>query len=249
MKSFRELFSEHEGNLIDKWDHYFEIYDKYFTKYRHQPVNILEIGISHGGSLQLWRKYFGEQARIFAMDINEDCRKLGQPNTTIFIGSQTDPVFLDKLAEETPMFDIIIDDGGHTMAQQKTTIEHLFRKVKDGGIYLVEDTHTSYWHEFHGGYKNKNSFIEYSKNFIDALHEWHVHDGPAIPSNDIMRNVNCISFYDSIVVFEKGERKKPFTVQRGHKTITPYVDPTLQKLSLAKQIQKKFYQLTRKKEA
>jgi hypothetical protein len=147
------------------------------------------------------------------------------------------------------MFDIIIDDGGHTMAQQKTTIEHLFRKVKDGGIYLVEDTHTSYWHEFHGGYKNKNSFIEYSKNFIDALHEWHVHDGPAIPSNDIMRNVNCISFYDSIVVFEKGERKKPFTVQRGHKTITPYVDPTLQKLSLAKQIQKKFYQLTRKKEA
>jgi hypothetical protein len=74
MKSFRELFSEHEGNLIDKWDHYFEIYDRYFTKYRNQPVNILEIGISHGGSLQLWRKYFGEQAQIFAVDVNEDCR-------------------------------------------------------------------------------------------------------------------------------------------------------------------------------
>lgn len=56
MKSYRELFYEHDGNLIHKWDHYFEIYDKYFQKYRGEKLTILEIGISHGGSLQLWKK-------------------------------------------------------------------------------------------------------------------------------------------------------------------------------------------------
>lgn len=240
MKSFRELFYEHDGNLIHKWDHYFEIYDTHFSKYREQNVNILEIGISHGGSMQLWRKYFGQNVQIFAVDINKECEKLTQENTEIFIGSQTDTAFLTNIAAKMPPLDIVIDDGGHTMAQQKTSFEYLFHKLKEGGIYLVEDTHTSYWHEFHGGHKHKNSFIEYSKNMIDALYEGHIHHGPPIKSSDITKNINSITFYDSIVVFEKKYRRKPTDIQMGNKTIVPYVDPTLKKPSIAMQIKKKF---------
>jgi hypothetical protein len=57
MKSIRELFYEHEGKLIHKWDHYFDIYEKYLSKYRGEKINILEIGISHGGSIQLIINY------------------------------------------------------------------------------------------------------------------------------------------------------------------------------------------------
>lgn len=248
MKSFRELFYEHEGNLINKWDHYFEIYDTYFSKYRGQKVNILEIGISHGGSLQLWRKYFGDNVQIFAVDINHECEKLKQENTEIFIGSQTDPVFLNDIAAKMPTLDIIIDDGGHTMDQQKTSFEHLFLKLKEGGIYLVEDTHTSYWYEAHGGYKNRNSFIEYSKDIIDSLHEKYIQYGPTIKSSDITKNINSITFYDSIVIFEKRYRNPTSAIQKGNETIISYVDPTLKKLTILMQIKKKFYSIYGKKQ-
>src|SRR3954471_20826806 len=109
---FRELFYSHEGKLIHKWDHYFDIYEKYFSKYVGQQINILEIGISHGGSLQLWKKYFGDKVNIYAIDILPQCKKIRQENTTIFIGSQSDPAFLSEVKQKIPLMDIIIDDGG-----------------------------------------------------------------------------------------------------------------------------------------
>ena len=239
MKNIRDLFYEHDENLIHKWDHYFEVYERYFSKYRGQKLNILEIGISHGGSIQLWKKYFGKDVQIFAIDINPECEKLKQENTTIFIGSQIDPVFLEAVKQKIPMMDIIIDDGGHTMDQQKISFEHLYSKVKDGGIYLIEDTHTSYWHQFHGGYKNPNSFIEYSKNMIDSLYDEHVENEKKIKINDITKSINCISFFDSVVVFEKKLRKKPFHIQKGIETIKPLLDRTLKKETLAMKVRKK----------
>jgi cephalosporin hydroxylase len=239
MKSIRELFYEHEGKLIHKWDHYFDVYELYFSKYKGEKLNILEIGISHGGSIQLWKKYFGEQVQIFAVDINPECEKLEEENTTIFIGSQSDPVFLKEIMQKMPPLDIIIDDGGHTMDQQKISFEHLYPKVKDGGLYIVEDTHTSYWYEFHGGYKNPNSFIEYSKDLIDSLYEGHIENEPRVKANDITKNINCITFFDSIVVFEKKYREKPFHIQKGNETITTIADKTLKKETLAMRVRKK----------
>ena len=74
-RTLREIFNDHQGRLIHKWDHYFEIYEKYFSKCRGQKLNILEIGVSQGGSLQLWKEYFGDAANIFAIDINPECKK------------------------------------------------------------------------------------------------------------------------------------------------------------------------------
>ena len=239
MKNIRDLFYEHDENLIHKWDHYFEVYERYFSKYKGQKLNILEIGISHGGSIQLWKKYFGNGVQIFAIDINPECEKLKQENTTIFIGSQSDTAFLTEIKEKIPMMDIIIDDGGHTMDQQKISFEHLYSKVKDGGIYLVEDTHTSYWHQFHGGYKNPNSFIEYSKNLIDSLYDEHVENDRKIKVTEITKNINSITFFDSIVVFEKKYREKPFHIQKGVETITPLLDKTLKKETFGRKIKKK----------
>src|SRR6202022_707195 len=112
--SLREIFDNHSARQIHKLSHYFEIYERYFSKYIDKEVVILEIGISHGGSLQMWRKYFGKKAKIFAVDINPECKKLEEENIKIFIGSQEDKYFLSKIVKEMPSPDIIIDDGGHT---------------------------------------------------------------------------------------------------------------------------------------
>jgi hypothetical protein len=236
MKSIRTLFNEHEGKLIHKWDHYFDIYDRYLSNYRGQQINILEIGISHGGSMQLWKKYFGDKAHIFAVDVNPECKKLQEENTTIFIGSQSDPVFLADIIKKMPLLDVVIDDGGHTMIQQKTSFEYLYPRVKDNGIYIVEDTHTSYWHQYHGGYKKRSSFIEYSKNLIDALYDGHIENEPRLKPNNITKNINSITFFDSVVVFEKKLREKPFHLQKGTETITSYNDKSLKKENIFRKL-------------
>lgn len=222
-ESIRDIFYNHRGNLIHKWDHYFDVYEKYFAAYRGKVINILEIGISHGGSLQLWKKYFGAHVHIYAIDINPDCKKLEEENTTIFIGSQEDKVFLQHVADQIPIVDFVIDDGGHTMQQQLISFEMLFMKVKEGGAYIVEDTHTSYWDQFHGGLRHPGSFIEKSKGLVDSLYDHHVMDKSQIRIDDITQHINGIAFYDSIVVFEKKLRKQPFHKQIGKKTITSYV--------------------------
>src|SRR5688572_29974797 len=237
--SLQEIFESHDDRLIHKWNHYFDIYERYLASYKGKPVNILEIGISHGGSLQMWRKYFGPQANIFAIDVNPECKKFEDTGIKIFIGSQEDESFLASLKPELPAIDILIDDGGHTMNQQRVSFHHLFPLVKDGGIYIVEDTHTSYWYEFHGGYRHKNSFIEYSKSLVDQMHAWHIDNPNLEPVSYLTENINSITFYDSVVVFEKKSRQEPSHSMRGMTTITPYTDPTLKKESIIMQIKKK----------
>src|SRR4051812_30048572 len=115
---FEELFLANEDRLIHKWHHYFEIYERHFSKYRGKDITFLEIGIYHGGSLQFWTKYFGKGSKIYAIDINPECKKFENDQVKIFIGSQEDPVFLASVKAQIPQLDILLDDGGHTMRQQ-----------------------------------------------------------------------------------------------------------------------------------
>ncbi len=136
---------QNEGALIHKWRHYFEIYDRHFSKYRGTDVNVLEIGVYHGGSLQMWKNYFGTDARIYGIDINPDCARFEEDQIQIIIGDQADRDFLGKVAADLPQVDVLIDDGGHTMVQQQNTFEVMFPLVAPDGVYLCEDLHTSYW--------------------------------------------------------------------------------------------------------
>ena len=121
--------------MIHKWDHYFDIYERYFSGYRGISVNLLEVGISHGGSLQIWREYFGKDANIFAIDINPECKKFEDEKTSIYIGSQDDEKFLKQVIDALPQLDILIDDGGHTMNQQLVSFKNLISRSK-GWRYL-----------------------------------------------------------------------------------------------------------------
>ena len=243
-KTIRELFYEHDGNLVHKWDHYFEIYESYFAKYKGKKLNMLEIGVSHGGSLQIWKKYFGDQLQLFAIDINEQCKKFEEDNIKIFIGSQSDPKFLQEVLDQLPELDIILDDGGHTMLQQKISMEMLYFKLKDGGKYIVEDTHTSYWYEFHGGLKKKGTFIELAKDYIDSMYEHHVFSKNGLVLNDITRNIMSITFFDSIVVFDKGKRPEPFHLKMGQETITRFQPIETKKLSIFHKAYMKLFKIT-----
>ena len=95
-KSLRQIFDESKVS-IHKWENYFEIYESYFSKFRKRIARVLEIGIQYGGSLKMWKEYFGN-AKIFGIDINPDCKNLEEQNIDIQIGSQNDKRFLKDFA-------------------------------------------------------------------------------------------------------------------------------------------------------
>lgn len=226
MNDLQHYFENNQGRLIHKWQHYFEVYDRHFSRFRDREINILEIGLYQGGSIEMWKHYFGPKATIYGLDINPACKELEEENVKIYIGSQSDRTFLRQLIKELPAIDILIDDGGHTMQQQIISFEELFKIVKKDGVYLCEDCHTSYWRDYGGGYKRSGSYIEYTKNFIDSINAWHS-KANKLQVNDFTRTAKSVHFYDSIVVVEKGKVHPPSDTTTGIATIAEQKFPEI----------------------
>jgi len=172
-------------------------------------VSFLEIGVFKGGSIPMWKAFFAEGSRLTFIDIDPDCAKLAEPGTTVAIGNQADPAFLADLAAKYGPFDVILDDGSHICAHQIASFENLWPHVTQGGLYVVEDCHTSYWPGFGGGYRNEASFIEYSKRLIDRMHSWYTDQDALFPFDPIARDLHSVRIYDSIVVAEKRTQADP----------------------------------------
>lgn len=220
MNRLEKYFYSNKGSLIHKWLHYFAIYDRHFNKFRGKPVVIVEFGVSHGGSLQMWKKYFGRRARIIGVDINPECKQLAEKQVEIYIGSQEDKKFLKKLMKEVGHVDIVIDDGGHTVKQQNTTFDEVYSYVRQGGVYLVEDLHTNYWKEFGGGLHKPGTFVERSKALVDQLYAWYSRDTKKLAVDEFTRTTPSVHFYDSIIVFEKDTVQEPTHKQIGVPTLS-----------------------------
>lgn len=138
--SLLRYFNEHKtGRGIWKFNHYFEIYERHFSRFRGQEVHILEIGVYSGGSLEMWQKYFGPRCRIYGLDIEPTCKAYENESVQIFIGDQADRNFWKHFKREVPVLDIVIDDGGHAPEQQIVTLEELLPHLRSGGVYLCED--------------------------------------------------------------------------------------------------------------
>lgn len=203
LNALESFFYFKPHRLIFKWLHYFEVYDRHFSKYRNKAPVVMEIGVYKGGSLQMWKEYFGEGAQIIGVDIDESTKEFEEEQILVEIGSQEDRNFLKYLKEKYPKIDILIDDGGHTMNQQITTFEEMFTHLSYGGVYLCEDLHTSYMPDYGGGYRNSNSYIEYSKNFIDYIHAWYSNRKDILQPNQYSRSMHSLHYYDSVLVIEK----------------------------------------------
>jgi SAM-dependent methyltransferase len=214
-----EYFLDNTGRLIHKWHHYFEVYHRHFERFRGRAPVVLEFGVSHGGSLQMWRHYFGRDAFIIGVDIDPACAQLAEERIAVVIGDQDDRTFLRDLRRRFPRVDILIDDGGHTMTQQITTFEELYAHVRPDGVYLCEDLHTSYWPQFGGGVRREGTFIEYSKALIDRLHAWHSAE-PGFAVDEFTRNAFALHYYDSILVIEKRPIPKPVHSRTGRPTLS-----------------------------
>lgn len=221
------LESNPEGRLIHKWRHYLDIYHRHFARFRGQPITIIEIGVFNGGSLHMWRNYFGRQATIVGVDCTPECEQFSEPGIEIVIGDQGDRAFLRSLAERHRDFAILLDDGGHQMHQQIATFEEMYPRLRPDGVYLCEDTHTSYLPEYGGGYRQPNTFVEAVKPLIDRLNAYFSRDFSQLAPDEFTRTTDSMHFYDSVLVIEKRPRAPPQDVIYGRQAAFRYSTPSL----------------------
>jgi 23S rRNA U2552 (ribose-2'-O)-methylase RlmE/FtsJ len=207
-------FLSHQGRSALKWKHYFPIYERHFARYVNRPVTMIEIGCGEGGSLQLWKKYFGPNARIIGIDINPRCKSYEEDQIYVRIGNQADEAFLADVVREFGTPDIVLDDGSHIMLDMITTFRYLYQRTNVHGVYLVEDVHTAYMEKFGGGLRREGSFIEICKDLIDELGAETAGPGGA-KATEFTRTTLGISFYDSVVAFERGSTTHKHFVKSG----------------------------------
>ena len=191
--------------LSIKHSSYFQVYDELFAPYRRRAIVFVEIGVLNGGSLFMWRDFFGPEARIIGIDLNPGAKQWEKDGFEIHIGSQSDAAFWDRFFAAVGDVDILLDDGGHTNGQQIMTAEKCIPHIKDRGMLLIEDTHSSYLRVF--GNPSKYSFINYAKKFIDAVNSRFpdVHAS----QNTLNQAVFCVTAYESFVCF-RVDRSKCF---------------------------------------
>ena len=231
---FTYFAANRAGPPLDKWIHYFPIYEQHLGRLRGRKVRVLEIGVYRGGGLALLASYLGPEASIVGIDIDEGARAAVGTRFPVEIGDQADPDFLRDVAERLGPFDVVIDDGGHTMRQQVVSVETLFPLVTAGGVYIVEDCHTSYWREYWDQGPSEPTFIDWVKARIDDLHAYH-HSTSEVLEAPWQTLLGAIHAYDSVVVLDRVDSTPPFSEVSGTAEFINYGRPAgvLQLESLA----------------
>jgi hypothetical protein len=196
------IFAGNKGELVHKWHHYIPLYDRYFARFRGTAVRFLEIGVSKGGSLRMWRDYFGPDAVLYGIDIDPDCARLDGHAAQVRIGSQDDPAFLAQVVAEMGGVDVVLDDGSHVMAHVRVALTALFPQLAIGGLYMIEDMHTAYWKDFGGAYLWPRNIFRDLQQIIDDMHQ--PYHGRAARMPAIGPLVSGLHVHDSIIVLEKG---------------------------------------------
>jgi methyltransferase family protein len=207
-------FNAHkEGAGIWKWMHYFDIYQRHFHKFAGREVHVLEVGIYAGGSLSMWREYFGERCHVYGVDIEAACMAHSGEKTKVFIGDQADRAFWAKVKKAVPTVDILIDDGGHQPEQQRITLEEMLPHIRSGGVYLCEDIHGA-----------NNEFAAYVQGLASGLNFATPAEMPkdtaglAFAVTGLQATIHSIHLYPFVAVIEKRERNLGLLIAPKHGT-------------------------------
>lgn len=196
----------------DKWNlhWYTQHYQKHFEHLKNEKINLLEIGVGGdsdpekgGNSVRMWKAYFSN-AKIFAIDLH-DKSKHNERRIKIFQGDQSDVKFLNDVANQIGEIDIIIDDGSHINEHVIITFKTLFPLLKKGGIYVIEDTQTSYWPSYGGdnvNFNNPKTMLTFFKSLTDSLN-YREYKIPDYKPNYYDLNITSMHFYQNLIIINK----------------------------------------------
>ena len=203
--ALQQHFSAARRRLV-KWTHFFPIYDRLLSSHRGRSITLVEIGVADGGSLEGWRGYLGPAARIIGIDLDPAARQLESDGFEIIIGDQSDPEFWARHLPRIGPIDILIDDGGHTSVQQITSVACALPHMRDGGLIVVEDTHTAYMPTQYPA-PRRFGFMQFARHVVDVMHL----RSPLVTERvsdaaGLGRVIHSVQFFESLVVFHVDRR-------------------------------------------
>ena len=145
--------------LTTKGNSYFWVYDELFSKFKSKKITFVEVGVKWGGSLFMWREFFGKNARIIGIDLDPNAKKLEKHGFEIFIGDQSSKLFWKNFFYSVGNIDVLLDDGGHTNENQILTLFNCVNFINNDGLIVIEDTISNYDSKFYN--PQKYSFINF----------------------------------------------------------------------------------------
>jgi hypothetical protein len=232
-KTLEQLYAEHKGKVSYKWSAYLSEYQRVFDQHRLEPIRLMEIGIQNGGSLEIWSKYFINATMLVGCDINPNCGllKFEDPRINVVVGDANTDEVQEKIHGCVEKFDIIIDDGSHSSSDIIKSFGRYFERLTDGGVYLAEDLHASYWQEYEGGLYDPHSSISFFKRLADIVNydHWGIEKSRVefmqgfftrygfSLNEETLKHIHSIEFINSVCVVRKS---KPGSNTLGHRFIT-----------------------------
>lgn len=222
-RSLRDLIETQNNNVIDKWEGYFSVYDDETEYLRNKPINLLEIGVQNGGSLEVWCKYFSKAKNVIGVDIDPNCSGISfdDKRIKVIIGDSNSTSLKDELQNVCPYFDVIIDDGSHKSHDIIKTFTELIPLLSSNGVYIIEDLHCSYWQNFQGGVERPDSSLSFFKKLVDVINIEHWRNGKDLnwlfrdvglvninsESIEALIRIKSISFYNSMCIVRMSDSK------------------------------------------
>ncbi|MEH2487036.1 rhamnosyltransferase WsaF family glycosyltransferase [Bradyrhizobium sp. AZCC 2230] len=188
-RTLHDLYANHSGNVSDKWSLYLDEYDRLFASMWDRPVRLLEIGVQNGGSLDVWSKFFPNAEAIVGCDINADCARLtyDDPRISVIVGDANASETQRRILQRSGHFDIIIDDGSHLSCDIVKSFALYFPILAEGGLFIAEDLHCSYWNKFEGGLYYPYSSMTFFKRLADVIN--HEHWGIPKARGEVLRGI------------------------------------------------------------
>ena len=218
-KTITQLYDNHKEKVTDKWKIYLLEYERLFSAYKNKDLFLFEIGVQNGGSLEIWKEYFLNAKLFVGCDVNKDCTQLSYEDSRIIVlvGDVDTDSIQRKVLDLAESYDLMIDDGSHLSSDIVKSFLRYFTYLADGGIYIVEDLHCSYWAEFEGGLFDPYSSISFFKRLADIInHEsWGVVKSRTDLlagffsvynveiEEDVLKHIHSIEFINSMCVIRK----------------------------------------------
>ena len=221
-QTLKERYKNHIGKISDKWEIYLDVYQRVFGKYVDRPINLFEIGIQNGGSLEIWAKHFPRAQHLVGCDIDPNCALLryADPRIAVVVSNANSDSAEAQIAQYSATFDIIIDDGSHVSGDIIRSFARYFPRLAEDGVFIAEDLHCSYWREFDGGLFDPFSSIAFFKRLVDVTN--HEHWGVGKTRSDVvcgffakyecviedrvLSTIHSVEFINSVCVVRKAPR-------------------------------------------
>jgi hypothetical protein len=177
-----QILQQFVKNNSTKVGEFGSIYPELLSNITGDKVAILEIGQRRGETFRTLLDVM-PTATVYGIDIGrgeykqlkiKEALERYSPRARPHVGDQTDAELLNRIGSEALRefggFDLVIDDGGHSMDQQQTSLRILAPYLKPRGIYVIEDIDTSYYEQCGGGALGKaGTTIDLIKGLIDVI--------------------------------------------------------------------------------